>query len=192
MSFIPEWNEDGFLPAFDPAAPTSRERSPYSISLIDLIMGFGDSEARRGLLLGLLNFRSELHQVGFVDGFQWINGSFTEDIEARENRSPNDIDVVTFLRIPEWCTEEYLDLVYQGRFERSMLKNKHHIDSFFVQLNQTTSQEIVNESTYWYSLWSHTRNGEWKGYLQIDLGGADDEEARLQLDQLSGEGGGQG
>ena len=45
---------------------------------------------------GFLRYRNALHEHGFVDGFQWINGSFSENIEDREGRSPNDIDVVTF------------------------------------------------------------------------------------------------
>lgn len=52
---------------------------------------------RRELLKGLLEFRSELHRIGLVDGIQWLDGSFIENVEEIEGRHPKDIDVVTFL-----------------------------------------------------------------------------------------------
>lgn len=43
-------------------------------------------------------------------------------------------------------------------------------------------------SAYWYSLWSHRRNGQWKGYLQIDLLPTDDATASAELREVTGEG----
>ncbi|WP_414651656.1 DUF6932 family protein [Hafnia paralvei] len=34
--------------------------------------------------------------MGLAEGFQWVDGSFTENIELIERRTPNDVDVVTF------------------------------------------------------------------------------------------------
>lgn len=101
---IPHWNDDGFLPAADSVEPTSWERSPYSVSLFGLIERFGTSEIRIRLLQGLLDFRVELHNAGLHSGFQWIDGSFVENVEETANRSPNDIDVVTFFYIPNGHT----------------------------------------------------------------------------------------
>ncbi len=69
-------------------------------------------------------------------------------------------------------------------FNWQELKNAYAIDAFYIQMNQATPEEIVNQSIYWYSLWSHTRDGKWKGYLQIDLASSEDEAAGLQLSQL--------
>lgn len=45
---------------------------------------------------GLLDLRAELTLAGKSDGFQWVDGSFTEDVEVQQGRTPNDVDVVTF------------------------------------------------------------------------------------------------
>ena len=36
-----------------------------------------------------------MNSLGLVNGFQWLDGSFLEDVEIREQRSPNDLDLVT-------------------------------------------------------------------------------------------------
>ena len=79
---IPDWGYSGFLPPFldNPASPS--DRSPYRASLGETLVRFGSANAaRRGLMAGLLNFRAALHRAGAVKGFQWINGSFVENVE---------------------------------------------------------------------------------------------------------------
>ena len=188
---IPAWDRDGLLPANDLDNPTSKIRSPYTVSLFDLAERFGNTEPRRRLLRGLLDFRAELHEAGLTQGFQWINGSFLEDVESRNARPPNDIDLVTFFYIPDGYTGQRLLEDFPSLSDRAALKNRYAVDSYYAQLNQVTSEEIIDSAKYWYSLWSHTRDGNWKGYLQIDLADADDKQARLQLDQRNGDGGGQ-
>ena len=188
---IPDWDYDGVLPANDAHDQTSANRAPYAVSLIDLIVRFGDTQHRRSLLRGLLDFRGHLHRTGLIRGFQWINGSFVENVEERRSRPPNDIDLVTFFYIPDQFSAEDLLQIFPSLFDRASLKTGYAVDAYYVQLNQTTSEEIINESTYWYSLWSHTRGGKWKGYLQIDLAGYEDPHAVLHLDQLDREEGGE-
>lgn len=188
---IPDWDYDGLLPANDADDPTSPVRSPYVVSLFDLIAHSGNTQPRRSLLRGLLNFRAELHKAGLIRGFQWINGSFAENVEERGGRPPNDVDLITFFYIPDAFSGERLANDFGSLFDPIKMKNDYAVDAYYVQLNQTTSEEIINESTYWYSLWSHTRSGKWKGYLQIDLAGEDDAQARLQLNQLDSDEGGQ-
>lgn len=65
----------------------------------------------------------------------------------------------------------------------------HHVDAFFVQLNGGVPEPLVGQSTYWYSLWSHRRNGQWKGYLQIDLSPTDDAIAETNLSKMMNKGG---
>ena len=188
---IPDWDHDGVLPANDVYDPASAARAPYPVSLCKLIARFGDTQPRRRLLHGLLDFRVELHRAELIRGFQWINGSFVERVEETRGRPPNDVDLVTFFFIPDGYSGATLQKDFSPLFDPINLKNDYAVDAYYVQLNHTSSEEIINESTYWYSLWSHTRGGKWKGYLQIDLAGADDGQARLQLDQLDRDKGGQ-
>ena len=60
------------LPPFIPSRPVSQDRSPYRVTLSDLIEHFGTTPARRKILAGFLGFRAALHDMGFVDGFQWL------------------------------------------------------------------------------------------------------------------------
>ena len=191
MSVIPDWDYDGVLPANDADNPVSAVRSPYTVSLFDLIVRLGNTPIRRRFLRGLLEFRGELHKAGLIRGFQWIDGSFAENVEQRSGRPPNDIDLVTFFHIPDGYSGETLAHDFRSLFDPISLKQAYAVDGYYVQLNQTTSEEIIYQSIYWYSLWSHTRDGKWKGYLQIDLADNDDEQAILQLDQLDEDEGGQ-
>jgi hypothetical protein len=68
-------------------------------------------------------------------------------------------------------------------------KDDYRVDAYFVQLNCESPEPLVQLSAYWYSLWSHRRNGLWKGFLQIDLSSEEDETARINLDKLNLEGG---
>lgn len=71
----------------------SIERSPYQVRMIDVAETFSFSEKRRVILKGLLSYRKALYDAGILLGFQWINGSFMENIEMLEQRAPNDMDV---------------------------------------------------------------------------------------------------
>ena len=177
---IPEWDISGVLPASDEGDPTS----PYLASLSDVVTRFGDTGERRRLLRGLLDFRAELHNAGLVRGFQWIDGSFVENIEDIEGRSPRDIDVVTFLYVPNPYTQESLVQAFPSLFDHDGVKEVYEIDSYFVPLNQVSSETIVSRSVYWNSLWSHNRNNAWKGYLQVDLAHHEDAQARNELERL--------
>ena len=101
MASIPSWNKYGVLPPIDENDPASFSgRSPYDVSITDFILRFNTSKDRYTILNGFLRFRSALHSIGLVSGFQWLNGSFVEDIESIESRSPGDIDIVTFYELP--------------------------------------------------------------------------------------------
>ena len=175
----------------DPRDPTSYNRSPYRVSLVEVMERFGSSEARRGLLSGLLDFRAELHQAGLTEGFQWIDGSFVEDLERtrQDFPIPRDIDVVTFFYVSEGQTDENVYRASPGVFDNARIKETHKIDSYLVSLRQADPEIIVDLAAYWYSLWSHTRAEKWKGYLQISLAPDEDEAARNELNRMSVENG---
>ena len=186
---IPNWNESGVLPAVDPDDSIALRRSPYVVSLIDLVVRLGFTDARRRLISGLLEYRNELHRLGVIAGFQWVNGSFTEYIEESGDRSPNDVDLVTFLHIPTGQTIRSLAESNPNLFTPAVVKANYKTDAYFVTLNPDAPQDIVKQTVYWYSLWSHTREGLWKGFLQIDLAPTEDELAKSVLDRLISEGG---
>ena len=178
---IPDWNAQGILPPVDPDDPTSPDRSPYTVSLVDLVLRYGFSPQRIQILRGLLEFRAALHKTGLVNGFQWVDGSFLEKIETIENRAPNDVDLVTFFCLPKGVTQQALADSAIRLFDPIQTKTVYHVDAYFVELTSTTLEPLVNQSTYWYGLWSHRRNGQWKGYLQIDLSSGEDQVAGVNL-----------
>ena len=187
---VPDWDEDGVIPPVDPNDPASFNRSPYRASLVDVITRFGSSPVRRELLSGLLDFRAALHRAGLTRGFQWIDGSFVEDVESSRGRAPRDIDAVTFFYIPEGHTRESLARDFPDIFAATAAKAAFSVDSYFVGLNQTDAERIVGRTAYWYSLWGHTRGNLWKGFVEVDLDPGEDEAVRAALDAMRREDGG--
>ncbi|UUX92967.1 DUF6932 family protein [Methanoplanus endosymbiosus] len=181
---IPDWNTDGILPPINMADPTGFERSPYSISLTDLILRFANTKHRREIIKGFMNFRSALHESGLTEGFQWIDGSFLENVEKTEERNPNDIDLVTFFILPEETSQETLLSSNQDLFNPKRTKDEYNVDAYFVQLNSDEYEMLIRQITYWYSIWSHRRDGQWKGFIQIELSGKEDQVAMSNLDAM--------
>ncbi len=185
---IPDWNAQGLLPPISELAPTSYERSPYRVSLVDLILRLATTPKRTSILEGFLSFRSALHNVGLIRGFQWVDGSFMENIELIEERDPGDIDVVTFYHSPVGKTQQELIEQHQHLFDSGNTKEDYCVDAYYKELDGDNPEVLVWQASYWYSLWSHRRTRQWKGFLQIDLSPAEDEVAKANLGKLSGEG----
>ena len=185
---IPDWNAQGVLPPNDPLDPTAVERSPYLVSSTDFVLHFGTTPKRQAILLGLLDFRATLYSAGLSTGFQWVDGSFLEDIETIENREPADMDVVTFYQLPSGQTQRSFAPAHQDIFNHADTKKRFLIDAYFVTLNDNPPAYLVEQSAYWYSVWSHRRNSQWKGYLQIDLSQTDDATAKAELQKTVGKG----
>lgn len=179
---IPDWNEMGLLPPIDPELPTSPQRSPYPVTLLDVVMRFSTSPERRKVLNGFLDYRATLHKMGFCEGFQWLDGSFLEDVETLERRPPKDIDVVSFLRAPTDPVTSDTDLTV---LDHDAVKMNFLVDSYLVGLDEISCEEAVATSAYWYSMWSHRRNQAWKGFLQIDLTPKGDYQVRQWIGQFN-------
>ena len=187
VNALPSWDATGVMPPNNPDDPAGNARSPYVVSLLQLAATLGSSKPRQQLLLGLLDFRAALHGAALNQGFQWVDGSFVENIEETEDRPPNDIDVVTFFHIPDGLSQESLLQSFPGLFDPRQSKDSYGIDGYFVPLNQTTVENIIERTAYWYSLWSHTRAGLWKGFLQVGLHDSEDAAARATLEQIAAE-----
>jgi hypothetical protein len=177
---IPVWTAEGVLPPIDATNPTSSHRAPYPVSLYDVVVRFGTSPARCAILEGFLNHRAALHANGYRSGFQWLDGSFMEDIEVLESRIPKDMDVVSFVQAPQPASPSAED---QQALDHDLAKAKFHVDHYFVEIDVVPPRELTFWSAYWYSMWSHRRTRAWKGFLQVELDPNADANARHWLVQ---------
>jgi hypothetical protein len=176
---IPAWNSQGLLPPIDMLNPTSALRSPYRVALTDVMVRFATSPERRQILRGWLGYRAALHGMGLTDGFQWLDGSFLEQVETLENRPPRDLDVVTFTSFPAGFAPTPQQM---AALDKQAAKQTYRVDSYFVELN-LPADKLARRSAYWYSMWSHRRNEAWKGYLEVDLNPTYDPQALDILNQ---------
>ena len=164
----------------DPRLPS--DLSPYPCTVVELCNRFATSPKRKSILEGFLNFRQELFNLNLT-GFQWIDGSFLEDIEAQEGRDPGDIDVVSFtdstMDLPALKT--HIASSNPHLLQRAHVKATYFVDHFLMPLG-SLPVEIVDQTRYWYGLFSHRRDRLWKGMLVIKLvDSADDNAARTIL-----------
>ena len=175
---IPDWSPQGVLPPINPLSTTSADRSPYEVTLLDVVMHFATSPARYKILQGFLAYRAQLHAMGLQQGFQWVDGSFAEHVELLEQRDPRDVDVVTFLHLPTpFNPTPAQDLV----LDHDHVKAMYRVDAYIVEINLLPPDNLIKKSAYWYSMWSHRRNQTWKGYLQVDLSPGEDAAAQAWL-----------
>lgn len=180
---IPAFNQSGVLPPFLPnSSPTDPlSVSPYETTMLEVVERFGTSTVRLSQLAGLIRMRAELRRIGVRDAFQWIDGSFSEDIESTEQRDPGDIDVVTFGRLPPDLDNTLAAVhAHPGLFDSQEAKRQFSCDAYFVDM-RLSAEAVHFHTCYWLSLFSHKRvTNLWKGMLLIPLG-EDDLEAENAL-----------
>lgn len=180
---IPDWNMSGVLPPIRPdASGVDADRSPYVVYLHKIVPRFAISPERIAIIDGLLKYRKALHDVGLVSGFQWLDGSFMEHIERIELRSPQDVDVVTFFETPDGTTQEAIVQLDPDLFDHAKAKEVYSVDAYYCALGEPTSASHVKEISYWYSMWSHRRDSQWKGFIQVSLSPEEDIEAITALE----------
>ena len=187
---IPELNQSGVLPPFIPEqSPSGRAgMAPYRCSISEFIVRYAQSNERIDILKGLLAYRNKLKRIGITDGFQWIDGSFVENVEANLGRPPNDIDIVTFAFRPSESDAKWKKLVSENTdlFTPDKSKKKYFCDAYFVDLS-THPIHIVNNTKYWFGLFSHQRESYlWKGMIEISIISNDDEAIKI-LEQEIGD-----
>jgi hypothetical protein len=165
---IPNFDANSVLPPHLGDPRLRHELSPYPCTCSDLCDRFATTAERVAILDGFIRLRTELRRHGLTQAFQWINGSFLEDIEATEARPPGDIDVVTFY----WSTDPNFttDLIaaFPELRNRAAIKANFHTDHFLVDASFRPATTI-EFTRYWTGLFSHTRNSVWKGMLKIEL-----------------------
>lgn len=185
---IPKWNSSAVLPPIRPGqAGHSTDRSPYRVPLAAVVERFGTSPERIHILRGLIQYRTALSHTMIKDGFQWLDGSFMEDKETLKGSPPNDIDVVTFFELPDAKSQIDLSIAHPQLFDHGHVKNTYLVDSYTHQIGLPMKRFDIHQISYWYSMWSHRKNGVWKGFIQVDLSVADDQAALSLLQQIEQE-----
>jgi len=176
---IPNYDHNLVLPPHlgDPRNPS--DLSPFPCSTIDLVDRFSTSKQRIEILKGLISFRERLHTLGLMQGFQWLDGSFLEDIESREKRDPKDLDVVTVYWGYDSIFQNALCTSLPEFKDPNLAKVNYLLDHYPFDAGFTPISTVEN-SRYWIQLFSHNRNSVWKGMLQVELNTPSDDQIALQ------------
>ena len=185
---IPPFNLSGVLPPYvgaSPAVPAGL--SPYDTSMKELVEALGTTADRAAILRGLIAMRARLQALGISNGYQWCAGSFCEDIERLESRSPGDIDVVTFFVRPAHTADQAAWSAFVAAnsavFDPNQTKTAYLCDAYFVDAN-TPLPKVIAQVTYWHGLFGHRRTSHmWKGMLRLPLV-SDDADALNHLNRV--------
>jgi hypothetical protein len=178
---IPVFDHNLVLPPHlgDPVNPG--QLSPYHCTTVDLCQRLGTTPQRRAILGKFLDFRDRLRAEGLTTGFQWLDGSFLEDVETRDSRPPKDLDVVTVY----WGYDRTFQANLLARFPEvanpAMSKANFLLDHYPFDAGYSP-EFTLDQTRYWILLFSHNRLGVWKGMLKIELNTpAEDAAARQEL-----------
>lgn len=178
---IPDFDHNLVLPphAGDPTLP--RHLSPYPCTTVELCQRFGNTPGRRGILTKFISFRERLRAAGLTNGFQWLDGSFLEDVETRDGRAPQDLDVVTVYWGYDIPFQEKLMTSFPEVANPSLAKTNYSLDHYPFDAGFSPTL-TVEQSRYWILLFSHNRLGVWKGMLKVELNTpAEDAAAQQEL-----------
>jgi len=183
MAPIPPYTIDGILPPYigaEPGGPQA-DMSPYDASLVEVIDRFATSPERVAIASGFLRYRTDLRINGVTDGFQWVDGSFLEDVENARGRPPKDIDIVTFIESNQTVAFNRLATTNPELIKKSLSKNAYKCDVHFVPLGYPAAW-VISQTRYFVLLFSHQRETElWKGLLRVSLDAAEDAAAAEML-----------
>lgn len=168
MASIPDFNYNNVLPPHLGNPTDTSKISPYKTDIMEFCKKFATSSERIKILKGFIYFRLEACKKNIVNGFQWIDGSFTENVEIREGRAPHDIDVVTFFSGVSNVQAAVIQSNFPEFIRPGLSKQNYLVDHYPVPYD--ANPELTVEYTrYWCQLFSHNRQGVWKGILRIPL-----------------------
>jgi len=162
--------------------------APYQTTMSNLASHFATSKERASILDGLLRYRQDIRVAGVTDGFQWIDGSFVENVEEIRKRAPADVDIVTFGRSPAGLSSVQIAAwmrAYPNLFSSKLSKAQYSCDAFYVDLNKNAAA-LVSDTRYWFGLFSHQRDSAlWKGMIEVPLDSDDDDARQIVVDVLA-------
>jgi hypothetical protein len=159
--------------------------SPFKVTVLEFVASFALTRERVQILEGFLEFRRRIHGLGITRGLQWIDGSFVEMNDPV--RAPRDVDLVTFFfRPPNLAAGPAWEAAIDAHpeiFEHPHVKTELKCDTYWVDLSVAAPLHHVDQTRYWFGLFSHRRaSQQWKGMLQLPLGSlAEDHEAARLL-----------
>lgn len=174
---IPSFDANGVLPPHTGDPTHSANVSPYPSTPLEFGQRFGGTPDRRQIIQGWLDLRRLLRSAGFngVCCFQWVDGSFLEDIESTESRAPRDVDVITFYYPPSTTFGATVAASHPVLADQAGTKSTFHVDHYFIDLAAHPAG-TVDLTAFWCGLFSHRRDGVWKGLLRIELGNQTDDD----------------
>ena len=149
--------------------------------MMELVGRFATSAERIEILNGLVEFRDRLRSIGITDGFQWLGGSFLENVELNRGCAPADIDLITFAYRPNKDPAMWSALFNNNIdvFDRAETKRTYKCDSYFVDLDKK-GYLITLDTAYFNGLFSHQRvTSLWKCMVVVPL--VSDDAAARQL-----------
>ncbi|MGV0921850.1 DUF6932 family protein [Empedobacter falsenii] len=167
---IPDFDHNHVTPPHIGDPRKEEDISPYYSNTLEFVTKFGTSIERVDILKKFLEFRQKLSEYGFTNGYQWLDGSFTENIEILENRAPRDLDIITLYDQPIFTNDQILNISnnFKSFFDSEISKREYKLDHY--PFNYTNNPDFtVKYTTYWIQLFSHNRLGVWKGIIKVDL-----------------------
>ena len=165
---IPDFDHNLVLPPHLGDPVNAGQMSPYPCTTLDLCQRFGTTAERRTILGKFIDFRERLRGEGLTTGFQWLDGSFLENVETRESRPPKDLDVVTVYWGYDESFQKRLLTSFPEVASPTLSKANYSLDHYPVDAGFSPALTL-EQTRYWILLFSHNRQGVWKGMLKIDL-----------------------
>ena len=177
---IPDFDHNNVIPPHLGDPRQIDQLSPYECTIIEFCNRFSTSKERIDILKGLINFRQKITENGIINGFQWLDGSFLENIEEIEKRPPSDLDIVTFYNCNNQIDQDEL-LSSFPEFSSSIIsKDLYKLDHYPV--DYCYKPDFTVEATrYWIQLFTHNRKGVWKGIIKISLNTPKEDEEALKF-----------
>lgn len=186
---LPDFKENT-LPPYLGFPTSSALMSPFWATMQEFVVRFGNTLERIKILEGLLDYRARLRSYG-ITGFQWLSGSFVENVEVIRNRPPGDVDVVSIIYRPagyesdgEWnafAVGEVDELL----FKADLMKKTYQCDAYTIDMNDPAF-EVVDLTRFWFGLFTHQKvTDNWKGIVVVELDEQQDTEARTILSQAA-------
>jgi hypothetical protein len=168
MSSIPAFNHNNVLPPYLKTPTAIEDQSPYECTTLELCKTFATTIPRITILKKYIEFRTQLNNFGVIFGFQWLDGSFVEDIEKSQKRAPRDLDIVTFFGDITNDRQNEIAQAFPAFYNPIISKAHYHLDHYLFDFCYSPIN-TVKMTQYWIQLFTHNKENIWKGILQIDL-----------------------
>lgn len=186
---LPSYTTNGILPPIAGVDPTDLERSPYIVTMTEMVTTFGTTPHRRQLLRNLISYRQLILDGGYTLGLQFLDGSFVENVEAHSGREPKDIDVFSLLHVPHQYAQDPASwsadcFAYWATEIQNLPLNKARfkLDTYASLVEEFQLVDLLKYVMYWYSLFSHQRDTfAWKGFVAVLLDPSQDADALTLL-----------